>query len=130
MCLHIKRFTSLRKARRDITVFKKLSGYPSLQSLIVPSDHTAYFTPFQRMEVYIGETYHSELRISSNPFEGRGRHVDKGLHAWRTEAKCRGANAGILAVNVKCIIPKGSQYYIGRSKDIVSDTLKYIQILT
>jgi hypothetical protein len=91
-------------------------------------------TPYQDVEIKIGETYKSKL-IKYGPL------IDEGIHSFKN---LKDANYfAIKSINkivAKCIIPKGSEYYIGKYRDGIfsnsdyvsyaSDTLKYIEILT
>ncbi len=96
-------------------------------SVIVNNDEKCkecdYITPYRETGVEIGETYKSSL------VKNEDGEVDYGLHSFENleDAKRDGGDT-----YVKCIIPKGSQYYIGKfgcSISYASDTLKYLEII-
>lgn len=79
-------------------------------------------TPYRRMPIEIGETYHSQL-------ERNDGEVEVGLHSFASAEDAKNDGGGIV---VKCVIPKGSKYYIGTYHDNVSyasDTLKYVEVI-
>jgi hypothetical protein len=87
-----------------------------------------FLTPFQNVEIKIGETYKSELI-------GYGLSIEDGIHSFKSlEAAKRIASFDKNSFVVKCIIPKGSKYYVGEYGNghvsYASDTLKYVEILT
>lgn len=83
-------------------------------------------TPYQRVFIEIGETYTSELIITSNG-------VNDGLHSFlnlKSAIKIFRNDSDCLFV--KCIIPSGSHYYKGVYNGFVSyasDTLKYVEVV-
>jgi hypothetical protein len=84
-------------------------------------------TPYQKVEIKIGETYKSELIKY-------GSLIDEGIHSVKN---LEDANYFVSFDEKrfvsKCIIPKGSEYYIGNFNgydSYASDTLKYVEILT
>jgi hypothetical protein len=87
----------------------------------------AILTPFQDVEIKIGETYKSKLIKY-------GQLIEEGIHSFENlEAAKRLASFDEDRIVAKCIIPKGSEYYVGKYGDHVSytsDTLKYVEILT
>jgi hypothetical protein len=84
-------------------------------------------TPYQDVEIKIGETYKSELIKY-------GSLIDEGIHSVKNlEDANYFASFDKNRFVAKCIIPKGSKYYIGNFNGYVSyasDTLKYIEVLT
>lgn len=93
-------------------------------------------TIYRNMPIEIGEEYTSELRRNISRF---GNHkIQKGLHSFDEsefdivqEAYNKDYGPQYLKF-VKCIIPKGAEYYKGVFKDKVSyasDRLKYIKII-
>ena len=78
-------------------------------------------TFYQDFKVEIGETYTSDLeKIDST--------IEKGLHSFKTMKGAK-SHSNIVA---KCIIPKGSKYYIGEftcETSYASDRLTYIEII-
>jgi hypothetical protein len=85
-------------------------------------------TPYQDVEIKIGETYKYELIKN-------GLLVEDGIHSLenlKDAFYC--ASLYKNRIVAKCIIPKGSKYYIGEYSNsyisYASDTLKYVEILT
>lgn len=118
MCLELKENAKLQIAKKDITCYK----------VIRESDDNNFLTPYCFFEVKIGETYTSELVIL------RG-YVYEGLHSFKY---LKGAREELKEWNrkyyriAKCIIPKGSSYYIGdfvNGISYASDKLTYIEII-
>jgi hypothetical protein len=87
-----------------------------------------FLTPYQNVEIKIGETHKSEL-IKYGP------SIEEGIHSFKSlKAANYFASFEEKKIIAKCIIPKGSEYYIGEyDKGYVSyasDTLKYIKVLS
>jgi hypothetical protein len=84
-------------------------------------------TPYQNVEIKIGETYKSKL-IKNDSL------IEDGIHSFKSlKVAKRLASFDENKFVAKCIIPKGSEYYIGNFNDYVSyasDTLKYVEVLT
>jgi hypothetical protein len=88
----------------------------------------AILTPFQDVEIEIGETYKSKLIKY-------GSSIEEGIHSFENlEDAKRLSSFDEDRIVVKCIIPKGSEYYVGEYNNgyisYASDTLKYVEILT
>jgi hypothetical protein len=82
-------------------------------------------TPYRNYPVVIGETYQSDLVVVDD--RGIGNEVEVGLHSFKHESDCKKFDL----VLVKCIIPKGSEYYEGFFKDYesyASNQLKYVEV--
>jgi hypothetical protein len=93
-----------------------------------------FLTPYQNVEIKIGETYKSELIKY-------GLSIEEGIHSFKSlEAAIYYASLEEKRIVAKCIIPKGSEYYVGEYSvgiygyysyiSYASDTLKYVEILT
>jgi hypothetical protein len=86
-----------------------------------------FLTPIQKAEIKIGETYKSELIKY-------GSSIEDGIHSFKSlKAANYSASFEEKKIVAKCIIPKGSKYYIGNFNGYVSyasDTLKYIKVLS
>ena len=83
---------------------------------------TTYYTPYQNFRVEIGQTYYSELEVIGN-------NVEKALHSFEHLDDCKADGGGVY---VKCIIPKGSEYYYGLFNDAssyASNALKYLELV-
>lgn len=126
MCLNTGFFSRKHTAKTDIVVYKYL---------IQPySGSTEYFlTPYQFSVVHLGNTYESRLRRDIL-FQ-----VDYGLHSFVNYDECLDEAGSFwnfrasecLAI-VKCVIPKGSRFYIGKygsTDSIASDKLIYEKIM-
>jgi hypothetical protein len=86
-----------------------------------------FLTPIQKAKIKIGETYKSKLIKY-------GSSIEEGIHSFENFEV---ANYFTISVKdrivAKCIIPKGSEYYVGEYDGYVSyasDTLKYVEVLT
>ena len=85
-------------------------------------DPKGYKTPYQKSAVEIGETYDSELIES-------GKEVEIGLHSFKSKKAAKNDGDGVI---VKCIIPKGAEYYIGYfdgETSYASTQLKYVEVV-
>jgi hypothetical protein len=89
-------------------------------------------TPYQNAEIKIGETYKSKL-IKNDSL------VEEAIHSLKNlESANYFASFNEKRIVAKCIIPKGSEYYVGKYgyngfdgfDSYASDTLKYVEILT
>lgn len=100
-----------------------IGGRPLIEFSTVAS----YVTPYMAEKVNPGKTYDSDLVVEPNRLS-----IEVGLHAYarkkdvvsRLERLC----IGMLA---KCVIPKGSKYYVGKflyNKSYASDRLRYVSI--
>lgn len=83
-----------------------------------------YITPYYSMIIEFGILYESEI-------EFEGNDVEKALHSFVNLNECcfEKENNEII---VKCIIPKGSTYYIGEwnsHHSYASNQLKYLEII-
>lgn len=83
-----------------------------------------FITPYKHFEVKIGETYISDIVKHKNK-------INNALHSYVNENDiyCNYNES----IKVKCIIPKGSTYYLGKFNNkpcYASDTLKYVETLT
>ena len=79
-----------------------------------------YITYYQKCEIEIGEIYHSEINKCVDT-------IHEALHSYAFKPI---QNKGKILV--KCIIPKGSTYYVGDfdgSPSYASDTIKYVEII-
>lgn len=80
-----------------------------------------YSTRYRYFNVEIGKTYTSKL-IKTEEFVNEGLHSFKNIKSAKT----------LGYVVAKCIIPKGSRYYIGEfcaKVSYASDTLTYVEIV-
>ena len=118
MCLENVTQRIAKIATEDIPCYK-LVGKSSFSRELL--------TPYQKVPVKLGSTYKSKLIRHSNG------NVTYGLHAFLTldQALCNTFTSLYDVRIVKCIIPKGSKYYIGefyshyKKTAIAADTLIY-----
>jgi len=91
--------------------------------VVILSVFKAYLTPYQRVEIEIGKTYTSDL-------EKKEGIIEKGLHSFEKIEDIDFLYATYSTA--KCVIPKGSTYYIGEfhgSVSYASDKLTYLEIV-
>lgn len=117
MCLIVEKGTNKRKAETDILVYKCLDGY---------CDN--YYTPYQNVPVYFkkGKCVMNTPHFS---YERSRYHtiVKEGIHSYykKSNAECY-ESSYYYCFGTKmyyAIIPKGTEYYIGNSGDVVSTEL-------
>lgn len=109
MCLHIELDTKVKIANKDIVCYKvveKIKNYKTTSS-----DYL--FTPYRKMEVKIGEEYETYLR-SYYLEVNEGFHSFVSLKDAIAEKKYWKYWVTHEYEIVKCIIPKGAEYYKGR----------------
>ena len=135
MCLTLYKATCKpRVADKDIVCYKylcKLLGYKKL-----------FNTPYRNACVSMGETYTSEIEfgilltenIDNKSYEGSAwvGEIEKGLHSYGNfKHAYQNANYSADRCVVKCVIPKGSTYYVGTfDSDVLSyasDKLTYVR---
>lgn len=115
MCLYVDRkvhetaYTPL-KAHRDITCYKALIACYNTEG-------TEYLSPFYSKEWKIGE-----VQEATQIWNRKASIVEDGyFHTYslhedaKTLAHC--LTAGYTAVVAKCIIPEGSEYYVGTDSE-------------
>lgn len=82
----------------------------------------ANLTSYRNFEIKIGKTYTSDL-------EKEDDRIEKGLHSFKSLGVAKKFSHNKI---VKCIIPKGSTYYIGKFGNFISyasDKLTYVEII-
>ena len=119
MCLENVKNKRAKIASEDIPCFKVLDKWK------YPTPH--FVTPYQYKKIVLGYTYTSVLDTPD-----WANRVEQGLHAFLTleqaKAMCKHEHNRVI---VKCIIPKGSKYYIGEFMNnygmtaITASALKY-----
>lgn len=90
----------------------------------IPKYADCLITPYRDFKVEIGSEYTSEFTLVNNS-------VRKGLHAYKflKDTKIYSTTENVI---VKCIIPKGANYYEGTfmgDEAYASDRLKYVEII-
>lgn len=127
MCL-TKKSMIPRIALKDIVVYKVLVGNPKVH----------LYTPITEDKIVIGKTYKGVFQESKTPFPPPkifprnlitslfSKNIESGYIHSKIYPNLYGREN---RVNVKCIIPKGTLYFIGDNFDIASRKLKYVEII-
>lgn len=89
--------------------------YEDVQELDKFNKAPDFKTEIMRMPIKIGETYKGELDHPND-----SNQINVGFHAYTIQKR---------TCNVMCIIPKGSEFYIGFDDDIVSNCIKYEKLI-
>lgn len=111
MCLSLDSKTKPKVAKRDIVVYKTINfvrkTVPTLmydgkliQEVELVSAHRSF-------KYELGKKYKSRLGLSKRQFSST-MDINEGLHWWRAPKGNTGTNSAL----VKCIVPKGSTYYL------------------
>jgi len=130
-------------AEKDITVYKVVENLKVIDLLFfkIITARTIY----RRSKIRLGKTYKSELEYYTNIFKRNGT-VEEGLHSFVNLKDCYYIVPNICSYNItdsqttyfafyfiiECIIPKGSEYYVGvfdTIPSIASSKLKYVRIV-
>ncbi len=132
MCLNVKhkkvktyqeaRAIQPQIAKRDIYVYKVFKTRLEGGSIVSPSRKFSYD---------YGGTYKAKFKKEyENRWQWGGGlkweiNIQAGLHSFRSLEKAEGTSwaASYGAIILRCKIPKGSKYFIGHRKDIVSNKL-------
>lgn len=104
MCLYITKGQEPKIAEKAIRVYKVLKQYGV----------NNYLTPFQSYCVSPGHKATSELIVE--PEDDYTPVIDIGLHSFRTlksARMCKSNQYGVPVI-IRCTIPKGATYYLGR----------------
>lgn len=112
MCLISSHHEAVR-ADRDIACYKLV--YPENM------DHK-FRSQFQEFKYELGRTYQEDCFRRVN----LTRHIYEGFHSYRTirEAVSHSCPGMVL---IKCVIPKGSLYYVSENRDqYCSDTIRVV----
>lgn len=121
MCL-CKKSRIPRIAIKDIVVYKIV-----LPTKIVPN---GYKTPYRNCIVYMNNLYHGKFDYQDILFTSFIRsNIESGyIHSYTSlESLYNHAFFSYMYI-IKCIIPKGTLYWIGDIGDIASRKLKYLDI--
>lgn len=90
-------------------------------SIVIPNK---YLTSIRKANIEIGNSYESKIEFKDGD-------IEKALHSYVNIANCE-YHRDRGEIKVKCIIPKGSIYYIGTygiCDSYASNQLKYIEII-
>jgi len=128
MCLTTKSFRfrfqaswKIKIASRDITVYKRFEREVFLENILV--------SPLQRMKYVMGNTYgpvplRPRLCYTGLRYTGRwALYLFEGFHSYVDRAAALSAACKDEFV-IECIIPKKSEYVLGRNGDIVSSSIR------
>jgi len=127
MCLVIKKNSKVKTAKEDIICYKFVES-----KTYSPDIH---FTPFKYRPIEIGCSYESELKVEIDL--DANKSVEIGLHSFKTITDCIRYALPYVDNNdnetiVKCIIPKGSQYYEGKfisARCYASTAITYVEVI-
>lgn len=135
MCLIIDK--NLNKKYKPMIADKDLVCYKVLKQKGWLFKH--FYSPYFDFEWKKNVEYTIEMNVSVIT---HGEHfVKKGFHAFINKelidfrcipcfiTTCDGKTKPLKQILVECIIPKGSEYYIGKNNDIVSNKMKFVKIL-
>ena len=112
-----------RIALKNIIVYK---------ILIKESNNLFFYTPITGDKIVIGKTYKGIFRFSKYYPKSLikslfSKCIASGyIHSFKDKEYHSSNYNSIL---VKCIIPKGTLYFIGKDDDIASRKLKYVEII-
>jgi hypothetical protein len=130
MCFtNTRNLKSPKVAKTDIICFKKMKR---LRSNRVKSE---YYNDILQNEwtvpvsYKIGETYRATdfNGNSITRLELKYNDIDRGFHSYKERIQKRFYLKDNIIANVKCVIPKGTQYY-ENNKDYVSTDIKFVKI--
>ena len=122
----------------DLRTYNKKKNKTAYKILVIDKEGKLR-SPFMYMEYTVGEVYHSALKpIIKQLSTFSVLTVEDGLHAYTSRIEAfdhRLAISEVLrceekTVVVKCIIPTGSKYVVGKDHEIVSDTLQVVKQIT
>lgn len=113
-------------ATKDIVVYKRLKRYKKWANK--NGKGYIYESPYQRFKYNLGYEYNVQrFQIFESCIDNKLR-IYQGLHSYTNYETARNRK-NINEVIVKCIIPKGSKYFLGIHNDIVSDKLILVKEL-
>lgn len=109
------------KTKRNLIVYKRLSYYSNY-------DNYSFYTPFQRLQVKIGEKGSIlKARFTYSYFHNE---INTGIHAYATKKRAiRSMRYNPGGIIIKATIPKGTRYYLGDDGDIVAMKMKIGEII-
>jgi len=123
MCLTIKWWSIKRIALKDIECYKVVMIDKQLPKM--------YRTVYQGTIVEIGKTYTSDIIRGKLGSYDSPNSVTVALHSYTdVERAMFEKRFGWQRVVVRCIIPRGSRYYVGKfagCKSYASNRLKYVE---
>lgn len=128
MCLILGKDQEKKVAKTNIECFKVVEKYED------PNGAVEYFSFFQTTPIDVGVVMRSELgRPRAEQRGGKNiKTIYEGFHSFSTtESIERHFRFPINSFNVfRCIIPKGSEYYVGTFGEVenyCSNAIKYIE---
>lgn len=131
MCLTVNKNARRRIAKKDIIVYKHIM-----------LEDGKYLTSYMKIPIIFNKLYKSELIFDKKLTFGSGTYLDIGLHSFKLKSDAIEQSIYWNEILVQCIIPKGSEYYIGGFDIIIntstgdalyesyaSNKIKYIKII-
>lgn len=142
MCLRLAVKYQKRIAETNIICYKHLKAVDYDQN-----KKPVLKTPYQNQYVQIGRTYTSPIKIINLVQylfnrEKTTYQITEALHSFKYLKNCKEDSYSVRVIHfmntydqviVKCVIPKGSEYYVGkfgRSICYASDKLVYLEVLS
>lgn len=108
-----------RIACRDIVVYK-------LVDRTLSNSTRKFITPYRKQLVELGETYKGIFKDTTFTDSLFSRYIYSGyIHSYAKKGDLR-SNAWYAVI--KCIIPRGTLYFIGTGGEIASRKLKYVEV--
>lgn len=100
-------------ATKDITVYK-----------IVTFDTESCNSLYRNFKYQYNKLYTTSFTIQASDYTF---YINEGFHSYKTKTKACEINKYFREFIVKCIIPKGSHYYINSDDEVVSDKIIIIR---
>jgi hypothetical protein len=129
MCLYRIPAETVKVASRNIVVYKMLSRGHHKSGAVAESPYRT--TPYQRGEIKSVRRFSSYggYKTFTTRKHDEGDAVYAGLHAYTSLAEAKDNARGWYSpkVVVKCVIPKGTRYILGRYNQVVSLSLEIRQ---
>jgi len=139
MCLDLNYYQIFPKtASKDIICYKYLVNADAVRMknfyIRKSKESDLYLTPYKLAPIEIGNTYTSKLKIET---EGAKFVINIGLHSFASFESLKYSiriscyNTSEI-IQVQCIIPKGSRYYVGKFAGEISyasNKLIYLKII-
>jgi hypothetical protein len=127
MCLKLKdKEPRILSKEELISLFKKTNNSTITAYKILRITNKGYETPYQNYPIELNTHYYNEGENKFTFFKDYSNMLElhQGLHAYTSFKKAKSRCGPGNRVVVKCIIPKGSEYFINKNKhEICSDNL-------
>lgn len=121
MCWISSKTPVAKIAKRDKVVYKET------WAALASEDSQFILSMWKRFKYKIGETYTlpTPLEIKKRPYNWSNFKISEGFHSYNSKKFILFTNLIII----KCIIPAGTKYYLNEMGDVVSESIKLIEIL-